>query len=91
MKGFKSLIKFLYVFFKYIFIKSILFTFYVTATDGGICCGMAVGFVGMLCWMIVLGKLGKLGCGSLRDINSIPQIVAGAYFSVLIGFSCVLD
>ena len=51
-----------------------------TATDVGISCGMAVGFVRMLCWMIFVGILGKLGCGSLWDIKSIPQIVAGLLF-----------
>ena len=51
---FKSLIKFLFVFFEYKCIKSILFTFYPTATDVGINCGMAVRFVGMLFWMFFL-------------------------------------
>ena len=63
-------------------IKGILFTFYPTATGVGINCGMAVGFVGMLCWIVVVGKLGKFRCGGLWDIKNIPQIVAGAFLSL---------
>ena len=42
-------------------IKGTLFTCYPTATDVGICCGMAAGFFGMLCWMIFCGEIGKVG------------------------------
>ena len=42
------------------------------------------------CFFFFVGKLGKLGCGSLWDIKSIPWIVAGASLLVLIGLSCVL-
>ena len=78
------------MFFKYKCIKGILFTFYPTSIDVRICCGMAVGLRRWNALLDDLGKLGKLGCGSLCDIKSIPQFVAGASLSVLTGFSCVL-
>lgn len=60
-----------------------------TATVVGFFRGMLVGDAGKALWDDSVGRLGKLGCGTLWDIKVHPQRASGG-FSIWSPFSSVV-